>query len=128
VRRVAVEDELDALVARTYLVERAVDGDAAAIDDRDAIRDLLDVREVVRRERHRRSVAARLLHEDLQHLLGGGRIEARGRLVENQELGARRERNQQRELREMAAREIGAPLRIERGREADELADRHSAV
>ncbi len=145
--RGVVEDELDPPVGRTYVIERAVDDDATAIHDRDVIRDLLDVGELVRREQNRAAVVAGLLHENPENLFRRGGIEARHRFVQDQELGTGRQRKQQRELRahaarqlldgrigpqlelrEIRAREVGPPARIERRREPDQLGHGHPRV
>ena len=47
----------------------------------------------------------RVADERLQHVLGGLRVEAGGRLVEHQQIGAAAEREQQRQLGAHAARE-----------------------
>ena len=84
----AVEDDLDATEPRAQVVERAADHDGAAIDDGDAIGNLLDVGELMRREKHGHPLAADVRHERLQDLFGDGGIEPGRRLVEDQELGA----------------------------------------
>lgn len=53
VRRFALEDKLDALIASAKIVQRPGDDRLAAIDDRHVIGDLFDFRELMRREEHR---------------------------------------------------------------------------
>ncbi len=75
------------------------------------IGDLLDLRDLMRGEEHGHLLARDVRDERLQHLLGHRRIEARRRLVENQQLGAAAEREQQGQLRARAARQrLHAPL------------------
>ena len=101
----------------------------------------------MRGEKDRRLVARDVAHERLQHLLGDGGIEARGRLVEHEQLRAAAQCEQQRKLGARAARqrfhfhprrqledthvallEIAPPFREERGGEADDLLHRHEVV
>ncbi len=85
--------------------------------------------------------------EGLQDVLGHRGIESRRRLVQDQQIGAARQRQQQRELGPASARqrlyprvephveaplvpllEVRAPARVEPGREADQIAGRHRVV
>jgi hypothetical protein len=65
------------------LVGSAVGDDAAALEHRDAVCELVCLVEVLRGEQHRRAVADEAAH-DVPHGVAAARVEARGRLVEEQ--------------------------------------------
>ena len=71
---------------RHQLARRAGRDDAAAIDDRDAVAELLGFVQVVRRQQHRVAVLLHLQDVAVQ-LAAGLRVEAGRRLVEEDELG-----------------------------------------
>ena len=77
-------------------------------DDRHAVAQLLDLGEDVAREQHRPAGLARLLDAGLEDRLLQ-RVEARGRLVEHEQLGVGRERGDERDLLPVALR-VGAAL------------------
>src|ERR1044071_3149628 len=146
-RRRAVEHELHAAEALAQIVERARHHRAAAVDDDDAISDLIDFGDLMRREKDRHLLARNVTDARLQHSPRHPRIEPRRRLVENQQLRSSAKRKHQRELRPHAARqrlhfsigrqlelaqvllfEIATPARIERRGEACDLRDGHRVI
>src|SRR5262245_1099439 len=145
--RVAFKDELHSAETLPQVVERAADDRAAAVDDPDVVRDLIDFRDLMGREEYRHAAIGDMADQRLQHLLGHRRIEARGWLVEDQQVGAAAEGEEQCELRPRAAGElldlsmkrqlerseivlleILAPAREEAGGEPDHLLDGHRPV
>ena len=76
-RRLVREYDLHAAVTRAQIVERRVEERSAAVDDRDVVRDLLDVGELVRRQQRRHAVARHAPDEQLEKLFGRDGIEAR---------------------------------------------------
>ena len=146
-RRVVVEHELNSTKVLADFVERAGDDQLPAIDDRHAIGNLFDLRDLMRGEEHRHVLVRHMRHHRLQRLLGHRGIESRRRLVDNQQLRAAAQREKQREFRPHAAREsldlalrrqieiaqisffkIGAPFRKKCRGEADHLRHGHVAV
>jgi len=73
---------------------RSLGDDLAAVDDRDAVGELIGLVEVLGAEQHRRAQPGEGA-DDVPHLVARARVQARGRLVEEHELGrdddARRE-------------------------------------
>ena len=67
--------------------------------------DLVHFGDLVRGEEHGHLLAGDVRDQRLQDLLGHRRVEARGRLVEDQQLRAAAQRQQQRELGAHAARQ-----------------------
>ena len=146
-RRVAVEHQVDAAELLPKIVERTGHHRAAAIDDGDVIGDLVHLGDLMRGEEHGHLPVGHMGHERLENLLGHDRVESRGRLVEDEQLRAPAQRQQQRELRAHAARErlnlpverqfelaevalleVAAPPREQGRREADHPLDRHVVV
>jgi hypothetical protein len=81
-------------------------------DDRDAIADALDLAEVVRGQEHG-SAARLVLADDRQELLLHERVEARGRLVEDEQLRPVEERLDEPDLLPVAARQLaGGPVEV----------------
>ena len=70
------------------LVDRALDDDAAAVDDRDRVAGLLDLVEQVRGEDDRAPLGDEPADHEAELLHAGG-VEPVHRLVEDQELGVR---------------------------------------
>ena len=117
---------------------------ASAVDDRDAIGDLIDFGDLVRREEDGHLRGGDVGDQRLEHLFGHRGIEAGRRFVEDEQLRAAAQRQQQRELGAHAARQrlhaagsaaartradsaasrSRAPARKEARREADHLARR----
>src|SRR5947199_395395 len=79
-------------VAAQQLVERPLGDDLPAIDDRDAIADLLDLGEQVRIEEHG-DAAVTQATDDLADVVAPDRIEGARRLVEEHELGVAKQRD-----------------------------------
>ena len=79
--------------------------DPAAIDERDLVGDLLDVERVVRREQDRAFVVLEDLHELRERLVPRDGVEARRRLVEDQQSRPAREHEQERRLGALAVRQ-----------------------
>ena len=74
-------------VGGDQLANRAGRDDRPVIDDRDAIAQRLDLLHVVGRVEHRHAVGAERAH-GLEDVVAALRIDADGRLVEDQQLGA----------------------------------------
>ena len=91
-------------------VERARLHRAAGADDAHPIAERLDLGEDVARQQHRAALVADLLDAGLEHRLHQ-RVEAGGRLVEDQQLGRRRQARDQRHLLPVALRVGAGPLR-----------------
>ena len=141
-----VERGQDATIARLQFVERLLEDESSGVDDADAIGNLLDLGQAMRREEDgRRRRFAGGPHERLEHALVDDGIEPLGRLVEQQKVGATGERKDNRKrgaraLRQArdvlalgnlegvkgAALDLGAPVREERPRDRQDLIDRHS--
>ena len=91
-------------IATIEILRRAGGDDLAVIDDRDAIAELFGFFDVVRRQQH--GVAVLLHPRDFAVQLAPGlRVEARRRLVEEDELGSVHECQREREPLPLAARE-----------------------
>src|SRR3954454_19060437 len=98
------EDERDVVVREVAKRLDAVDTDEAALaDDRDAVGRPFDLADDVTREEHRPAGAARLADEVEERLLDE-RVEARGGLVEDEEVGLVLERNDEADLLLVALR------------------------
>src|SRR5260221_11354556 len=85
------------------LVEPADGCEVAFGHDPDAVADVFDLREDVRRDEHRRGARSRV-SDELVELLLMQRVEPARRLVEDQERGLRGDREQQREVLLVAVR------------------------
>src|SRR6267378_4167130 len=79
-------------VTAKELVERPLRDDAAAIHDRDAVADLLDLAQQMRVEENGRASFAESA-DDLAHVVPADRIERTGGLVENDQVGRTEERD-----------------------------------
>ena len=92
-RGAVVQDDLDALAAdlRLELVGGAAGDDLAAVDDGDLVGELVGLLEVLRRQQERRALP-HLVADDVPHAQAAARVEAGGRLVEEQQLRAADER------------------------------------
>ena len=101
-------------VARDDLVDRRRRAERARVrEDHEVVADALEVGDDVRREHDGDPVSLDRLHHRVQELAARERVERRHRLVEQQQLGPLRERERQRDLRLLAAREL-ADLAVER--------------
>ena len=115
--------------------------------DDDVVADPLEVGDDVRGQQHADLVLGDRLHQHLQELASGQRVEAGDRLVEDQQLGSLREPEGQRELGALAAGELAGllarveaeavdpatgggvvPARVEVGAEAQVVGDREPGV
>jgi len=105
------------------LDDRAHQGDLALVEQRHAVANALHPVEQVRRQQHRN---ARLLQppDHLQELEGGVRVEARGRLVENGDLGLLHDNLGDAQSLAHAARE-GGDAHVGHVRKVDGLERRH---
>ena len=74
------------------------------------VADPVEVGEQVRGEHHGHPVLGRVLHEHLQELAAGQRIEVGHRLVEQQQVRALAEGERERDLGPLPARERADPL------------------
>ena len=90
-------------IEERFLVARV--DDPSAVDERDVVGDLLDVLRVVRREQNRAALVADDVHQLGEDFVPGDRIEAGGRLVEQQQARTPREDEQQRRLDALAVRQ-----------------------
>ena len=77
------------------------------------VADTLEVGDDVRREDHGQPAVRNRLHQRLHELAARERIERRDRLVEDEQIGALRERERERDLRLLAAGEL-SDLAVER--------------
>ncbi len=76
----------------------------------DVVTDPLEVGHDVRREHHAELLLGDGLHEQLEELAARERVQARDRLVEDQQLGALGQAEGERELGPLAARQPPGPL------------------
>src|SRR6185437_8587191 len=96
--RLVRADEAEPLVMRLEVVELPADQHLAAIDDRDVIGNLLHFRELVRREEDRSALLGSYGDQLPEHLLDGRRVQTVHGLIENQQLGAVADGQQQHQL------------------------------
>ena len=87
------------------LVDVPLEADAAAGQQHDVVADALDVGDDVRRDDDGRTELGDPVHQQLQQLAGGERIEARERLVEQDEPRPLAQREREREPGALAGRE-----------------------
>src|SRR6185436_2451926 len=146
-RRFAIEYQLNPAIPLPEIVQPAGHRDLTAFDNRHMVGNLIDFSDLMRREEHAHFRARDVADDRLQDFFGDDRIEARCRLVENQQIGAAGEGQEQRELGAHAARqrldlparrqvegaqiallEINAPAWIESFGVADDLVDGHAVV
>ena len=93
-------------VAGDDLVDRAGELDPRLREDDEVIADPLEVGDDVRGEDHRHAGLGDGLHHRLQELAAGERVERGDRLVEQEQLRPLGERERERDLRLLAAREL----------------------
>ena len=130
---------------REQLLDRAVEPHVPVAEQHDAVADALDVAQHAGRDDDRRAGLGRALHQQAQELAAREGIEARERLVEQDQRRALAERQREREPRPLARREHGdarlgrrareqfggerlIPARVRRAREVEHLADAEAAV
>src|SRR5215213_8081569 len=108
-----VVDDLVDEVARAFapggleeLLRRALLDDVAVVDEDDPVAHLAREPHLVGHDGHRHAVAREVAH-DVQHLPDHLRVQRRGRLVEEHELGLHRQRPGDRHPLLLAAREVG---------------------
>jgi len=82
--RFILKNDVETLVPGLQVVERTGDDRPPAIDNRYVIRNLLDLGQLVRGKENRDAFRGRKRHDFAKHILNGDRIEAIGRLVQNQ--------------------------------------------
>ena len=97
-RRRIIEYEIDAPIGLPDMVQRAFENDSPFFDGDDVICDLLNFRNLMRREEYGGAVSG-LLNQALQHLLGHYRIETFARLIEDKELRMAAQVEQKTQLR-----------------------------
>ena len=98
------------VVRREQLLDVAGDPDLRVDQDDEVVADPLEVGDHVRGEQHADLVLGDRLHQDLQELAAGQRVQARDRLVEDQQLGPLRQPEGQGELGALAAGELAGLL------------------
>ena len=105
------ERELDLVVGEVAQRLDPVDLDQPAFaDDRDAVAGSLDLAQDVARQEDRPALGLRLADERVERLLDE-RVEARGRLVEDEQLGPVLERDDEADLLLVALRVLPEPAR-----------------
>jgi len=82
-----------------HVFQRSLHSHDAPIQDHHVVDDPLDILQDVRGEQHRRAVVAHGRQRRPQDLAAGARVEAEGRIVEDQQVGAMRERKRSLVLR-----------------------------
>ena len=120
-RRFAGEHRFDDLLVGLELVERAVDDQFAALEDRDAIGGPFDLTDLMRREQDGRAVGGGV-DDEVEHVALVDRIETARRLVEDQDARPNREREHQRERGLHPFRERPRALRRIEREEREQLA------
>ena len=116
-RRVRVSARPDqAVMRREQLVDLSGDLDAGVDEDDEVVADPLEVGDEMGGENDAHAVLGDDLHQAAQEVAPGDRVEARDRLVEDQQLGPLRDRQRQRQLGSLAAGELPGPLSRDRGR------------
>ncbi len=120
------EPDLDPLSGSTAkLLDGPLDHDPPGSQDGDAVGRPLDLAQDVRGEKHRGPAVA-CLGDHGQELVLHQRIEPAGRLVEDQEVGPWRERQEQGDLSSVARREVaGGPIEIDLQALGDRVHARH---
>src|SRR5262249_44919283 len=128
------EDLLEAGAAALQLLERPVDHDAPAVDDQHAPADRLDLGEDVRREDHGApalaAALARQTRDQSADLADLDRIEADGRLVEDQHGRVVHDRLRQADALPIALGEIAddSPPRLDQPAALDRAIDGRGAL
>src|SRR3954466_5513368 len=115
-------ERLDA-IALLHVLNRLEEEQLAAVEQADAVRELLRLLHVMRAEQDRRVVPLADLADEVLHLLLRARVEARRRLVEEQQHGRGEERPRERDLLLHPAREVLHRLVASRRRKTDALED-----
>ena len=98
------------MVRRQQLVDVAGELHARADEHDEVVAHALEIGDQVRGQHDADAVLGDDLHQVLQELAPGERVEARDRLVEDQQLGPLRDRQRERELRALAAGQRAGPL------------------
>ena len=92
------------------LVDGAVEADLAVGEDDEVVADSFDVRQQVRGQHHGRRVLGDELHQILEELAAGQRVEARYGFVEQEQLWAFADGDGQGDLGALAPRELAGAL------------------
>src|SRR5688572_20685063 len=108
--RAVMGDDLRRAELRDQLLGRAVRDDAAVVDDRHAVAEELRLLHVVRRQQNRSAARPELIEQRPQ-LTSRLRVEAGGRLVQEQQIRFAGERARKRETLLLAARELADTAR-----------------
>ena len=103
----------ESMVRREHVVDFAGELHPRGDEHDQVVADPLEVGDQVRRQHDAHPLLGVDLHQDLQELASGQRVEARDRLVEDQQLRPLRDRQGQRELRPLAAGQLARLLAVQ---------------